>query len=84
MRVSNFLVLETVKREEELTMFIHEASEFIRCMFRVHQMFPGDLWGKFWLFIWCFLSVEGSIKFIIEKSRSEVSLIELDTIENVS
>ena len=48
-------------------MFIHEASDeillrFIRCMFRVHQMFAGDLWGKFWLFIGCFLSVEGSLE----------------------
>ena len=48
-------------------MFIHEASyevllRFIRCMFRVYQMFAGNLWGKFWLFIGCFLSVEGSLE----------------------
>ena len=48
-------------------MFIHEASDegllrLIRCMFRVHQTFAGDLWGKFWSFIGCFLSVEGSLE----------------------
>ena len=48
-------------------MFIHEASDegllrLIRCMFRVHQMFAGDLWGMFRLFIGCFLSFEGSLQ----------------------
>ena len=52
-------------------MFNHDASDevlyrFIRCMFRAHQMFAGDLWGNFRLFIGCFLSVLGISLRVIE------------------